>query len=608
VAQEFLEALRGGNPAAQRLLTTKVSPVATANLPGTEHFRLQFLRGRIDRVVVQHNDAIAHYTLLYEERSPVQTTPAGPLDLMARKNQAAQMDGQKGTLLLRREDGRWRLWGTSFPVEDDRPGPTFDWEIDAGVPLLSPEEAEAFRVFEELAAVDSRQWDASWQVNLDLKDVPARDALGDLARGLGLPLRLDGLPPMIEPPSPSALDRLVALQLRGRSRLQAVEEVCRQAGVQPRYDFNDLRITVGQRTGPVAFAGPFLVEAVRVQEFFPHPTGALTLRAVTGRLPAPVAELFHTDARPLRIDAITAADGRDLYHAANQPFYKPLAGPVRGGANNLLPQKEHVIPLRNLLRDLNTVHQVRGRLPVLLPVRVDVIRFDRLAPGVVGQAGDVRLTVRQINSGSGAGGPSQPARPALEFDAQGINGKGLTFAVSDALGRKLACGEPQTPRPDLVRFEVPGDPATVVFKVKSLQEVEYPFELRDIPLRRVAERLEPARFPGHEVPVSVEFLAIVPAQNRPGSAKFPAVRLQLHNHCQKSVERVHLRLAYLDAEGRPQKEGERTAAFFQSDWKLKILEPGKPFEVEEPDLPAGAVKATVTVTAVGFADGTGWPP
>lgn len=619
VAQEFLDALHGGNgEALQPLLSARVGPIATITLPGTAHLRLQLVRGRVDSVVVQGNSAVAYYTLLRED-GPVTINLPAPLDDKTLRSQAEairttadRLAGQRGTLLLRREDGRWRVRGVAFPVKEGGEGPTFTWETDDPA-RLSPEQAEAFRAFEELVAVDPRQWDTSWQVDLDLKDVPARDALQDLARGLGLPL--------VNPPQPfPALDRPVSLRLRGRSRLEAVEEVCRQAGVQARCDAAGLHVTAGRRAEPVAPAGPFLVEAVEVKEFPPHPTGALKLRCVTGRLPAPVAGLWRTEARPWRIDTVAAADGRDLYHAANQRFYGQ-SSLARGRESTTLSERAWVVPLRNLLRDLDAVHQVRGRLPVALPVRVDVIRFDRLAPGVAGQAGDVRLTVRQVDQvdpGVRAGGPppaGTAARPALEFDAGGIDGRRLKFAAYEALGRKLACGEPSTPRPDLVRVEVPGEPAAVVFKVVSLQEVEYAFELRDVPLRqRPPQRLEPARFPGHEAPVSVEFLGVVPARDRqgpflPGPPKFPAVKLRLDNHCQKGVEQVRMKLTYLDAAGRPLKEAARTAATFnEQEGRLRVLEPGKPFEVEEPDLPGGTVKAAVTVTAVGFADGTGWPP
>jgi hypothetical protein len=620
-AQEFLDALRAGNgQAVKPLVTAKASAIMAVALPGTAQLRMQLLRPRIDDVVVQHNNAVVHYTLLYEAGTVTIPGPAFRIDrqtlesqIQAIRETSERLAGQRGTLLLQREDGRWRVRGAAFPVSDG-PGNPFYWDTDDPAPT-SPDQLEAFRAFEELVAVDPRQWEASWKVDLDLKDVPARDALRDLGRGLGLPL--------VNLPQPfPALDRRVSLQFRGRSRMEAVEEVCRRAGVQPRYDAAGLHVTAGQRASPVAFAGPSLVEVVDVKEFLPQPTGKLMLRAVTGRIPAPGVALFRPEA-PLRIDEIAAADGRDLYHAANQPFYKPPASPTRWREGSPFFLGELVVPLKNLLRDLDTVHRVRGRLPLLLPVRVDVIRFDQPVVGIAAQAGDARLTVRQVDialpaGGPPVGGPAAPATPpvtALAFDAQGLDGRRVKFAAYDALGRKLKCGEPETPRPDLVRLEVPGEPATVVFKVVSLQEVEYAFELRDVPLRqRVPERLEPARFPGREAPVSVEFLAVVRPQERQGPAqaapaKFPVVRLQLHNHCQKSVERVQLKLNYLDATGRSLKEVARNVATPNAfDGRLAVFESGKPFEVEERDLPDGAVKVAVTVTGVGFADGTAWPP
>jgi hypothetical protein len=659
VTQSFLDALHNDDKQAlQPLLAARSGLAADANpdlnLPGTLQLRHPFLRARIDGALVQGNNATVSYTLQIEEEpvrvtlpggrpgldvkltvradEPLADMPVGPFDtgavrlqVQAAQQLARKMAGQKGSLSLHRTDGRWLVTGTTFPADEHGQGPSLVW----GQEVVPSEDSEAFRAFKELAAVGPDRGESVWRVDLDLKDVPARNVIQEQARGLGLQL--------VVPPALPALSRPVSLRLRGGSRLMAIEDVCRQAGLQMRYGPGALSVSAGRRAGTPAFAGPFLVEAVEVKEFPPNATAALRLRCVAGRPIVPSAGLLGPEAVRWRIDAVTAADGRDLYHAANQPYYngsanRPFAslfvnqGQRRAG----LYEGGWVVPLRNLLRDLDTVSLVRGRLVVALPARVDEVRFDRLALGVTGQEGDVRLTIRRADLGVPAGGPpgtaaaprvgtsaeaAGPVRALVELDAAGMEGKRLLFAAHDGLGRLLRCGTADVPRPDLARIEVTGDPAALVCKVVSLQEVEYPFELRDVPLTRTPQRLEPARFPGHECPVSVEFLAIV----RPGEPstnqqlflprKFPAVRLQLRNHCQKNVEKVRLKLTYLDAAGQPVGEGEKTAATFNElENKLRVIEPGTPFEVEDDGLPAGAVKAAVSVTAVGFADGTAWPP
>lgn len=283
-AQTFLDALHDGDAKALQPLLAVRTDAGVPLLPGAAHLRLPLLRAQIDRVVVQGNNASVDYTLSRVE-GPVELSLTGPLSgvsvmVDARENQSAPRDfpagkilgaleqkaiqsqvqaareaadrlaGQKGVLILHRSGDRWYALGMIFPRNERGEGPKFTWEQAA----VNFEEPSAFRAFRELSALGPGRGESSWQVDLDIKDVSASTVLQEQARELGVPLAA-------LPQSLPALSKPVSFRLRGASRLEAIEEVCRQAGVQVRYGPGSLQVGAGRRAGALAFVGPFLVEA-----------------------------------------------------------------------------------------------------------------------------------------------------------------------------------------------------------------------------------------------------------------------------------------------------------------------------------------------------------
>jgi hypothetical protein len=204
----------------------------------------------------------------------------------------------------------------------------------------------------------------------------------------------------------------------------------------------------------------------------------------------------------------------------------------------------------------------------------------------------------------------------LELDAQGLAGRRLYYAAFGESDRDVvAVGEVKSPTAGRLRLTMSSRPASVVFRVVTVQTVEYPYEFKDVPLRqRPPRQIEPVRFPGHDTPVSLEFVRLVPQRERvpsiaDGPVATPAVTLKLVNHCQKRVEQLRLKVLFFDATGQLLKEAVvRKAMLNRREFKLEPFKAGEPFDVEVPELPEGAVKATATVLTVGFTDGTAWRP
>jgi hypothetical protein len=614
-AEDFLTAVHEGQQShVSALLTPDAAsaPVILGWSPEFAPLRSPFLSFQRGDVRTQKDNAEVAFTLHFHEEPDQPVLPGARPELFgeeavrnlleAQRQRARKADGWKGAVQLRRAEGAWKVSAVIPPSEDGK-SPVI------GFPLSKPIALDV-RPFEDWAAVDAQQFAASWQTDLEVQDRPAKDVLTDLEGNLGLLL----MPPVEAPAGPGlpkAQSQPVSLHLHGRSRLEAIEDACRQAGLHAEYQMGIVRVRQGPRPWPAACAGPFLVEVESVKEFPPWPTGMLTLKCLAARLPAPVADLLSTDDEAFLPTHVTAANGSDLYRA-NYASSAPRAQ-VPAGLDTRIYEKQMNVPLKNLLRDLDVIHEVRGRVRVVLPTKVSAVRFDSLVPGTVQQAGGVRLTLRQ--PGGTAPGRAE-LQAVLEFETQGADGLALRWMAYDAKGTALR-GDRGRPAPNgLLRLEVPGDTAAVALKVVTqTQKVVFPFELRDIPLQRVPRHIEPLHFSGHAAPVEVEVLRIGPpsggaSPGAPGASV--AVDLRVRNFSQKDLEHLRMKFTYLDAVGQRLKEAEREGG------KSPALE-GRPaavvransedtLTVNDPDRPEGTSRITAVLLAVSFADGTTWFP
>jgi hypothetical protein len=129
-----------------------------------------------------------------------------------------------------------------LPASPPQEGPEVAQAAPGAAPAApQPEEADEDaepglkdRAVARLEAVAPQRWVASWQANLDVNEQPAGPALGRLARELGLTVEAT-------PAQRRALERPITLSLRGRSRLELVEEVCRRVDLYPVYPDNVTR-------------------------------------------------------------------------------------------------------------------------------------------------------------------------------------------------------------------------------------------------------------------------------------------------------------------------------------------------------------------------------
>jgi hypothetical protein len=433
------------------------------------------------------------------------------------------------------------------------------------------------------------EFDALWKIDLDVADQPAGQVLERLAGELGLSFpRVEG--------QQGPLGQRVILRRNGCSRLEAIEEVCRQVGLHPAYEdhFERTRVVLrpGPRPGPAAFAGPFLVEVREVKQFPPHATGYVLLSFRAYGLPANLTE---RQARQAELEPVVNAWGMSLEDDGALYSW----GSWSGSADVF--QFVQAVRLKDLLRPVRLV-AVQGYVPFRLPTRTDRVRFEPLAAGTTHESGKVSVTLSHVTEGE----PCQ-----LDFSLAGVSFKDVQLAAYDRDGKPLEVRTQRgfgTDDAAEVSVEMLRRPAAVeVSFIADTQELRYPFRLDAVPLPLHAEMpevLPPAKFPG-PAPVSVKFVAIAERGNS------PRVSLEVTNHSDKPVRRLDLDLTYLDADGRPADEfpGPHSASVTGREHPV-VVEAGATTKVVTAAffMPPRTERGVPTVRRVEFADATSWRP
>jgi hypothetical protein len=404
----------------------------------------------------------------------------------------------------------------------------------------------------------------------------------------------------------------VELELRDASPLAAIDAVCRQAGLQPVYSDRQLLVRPGVES-PSAFAGPFRLLVQDVVERHPNATGFLELRLESDHLPPPMAAFLGLAPEPPLVDwRVRATDGSDLYHAAlaglAPPSDRPAQQPALDNSRSYRVDRLRV-PLKNLLRDVDVLAEVRVTLRLPVPARLESFQFETLTPGTVRGTGSVRLTVRGRDA------------PALTFDVAGGAGWQACWMAKSPTGSTFMSGLTPLPTAGPLTLDVRSVEA-VAFKVFQVASVGFEFVLRDVPLRqRPPRRLEPPRFPGHAEPVTVQYVSVnadspsAPPELAGGagvSASSPRAKqtlvLRVRNNTQKDVTRLVFELTYLDAKDQPLGQEQKSQAYSETYEYMSHLRSRESGSVTLQDVaaPAGTSKVTAKVIGVEFLDTTTW--
>jgi hypothetical protein len=479
---------------------------------------------------------------------------------------------------------------------------------------------------EGLDSISRTQFEASWKIDLEVKDRPAGEVLRELAKAADLSLETT-------PIQDRALANPVALALRRISRHQAIEEVARAVGLSAVYaEFpvspesspgtpsvqTTLRFRPQGGARPVAFAGPFRIELAEVREDVPYATGMIALRVIgMGLSPTVLNELQKQQPHGLkRVEAVDAREHSLVDDGSTAPGMQSMS--MRHAQ---VFDRMTWVPLKGLLRQVATMTIVRGTVIAPLPARVETVRFDKLLAGETRRVGDMQITLKAIDDRRSNGflltleGSPVASRDPRRQSWIGIDR--MRFVGHDAQNQPLRTisesGFSMGNASWTTHLQVAGSSTSLVVKaITEEQEVPYDFRFENIPLPAhgsMPERIEPAEFAGHEAPVTVEFVSLG------GKAPFQTAQLRVTNHSNKDIRMLGLKLNYLAADGQRlggwdnlDEHGAMSSARRGGAAKAVLVAKSSKsvIEVNAPFLKDGTQTIAVTVCTVGFADAESW--
>ena len=453
--------------------------------------------------------------------------------------------------------------------------------------VVVPSEAE--KPAKPIKAVDLENFNKSWQTDIKITNQSAGDALKKLAGEMGLTLQSDRR-------LNAALAKKVTLNLQKKSRLEAVDDICRQIGVHPIYELDTgftgtatvtkqvIRFQPGPRLYPVQFAGPFLVAVTGLQEKAPNPIGSISLQVVATNLPASVVSRFQkTFMGPAKVEAVLGPQGQPLQDAEQGRIGTGFGEKTENFIQTV------TIPLKNLLRDVTAIKTVRGQLKFDVPTEIKTLKFDKLTQGAVKKSGDLSLTLKAVRLPV-----KQSQFTSIQFELSGVGDRfgseNVIFEPRDANDKLLkvfGSGSSGFGGKKSFNYQFQGKPASATLIIISqLADMNYDFALNDIPLKSHAKmpvKITPAKFPGHNTPVSLEFIKIT------GKGNFRKLQFKVVNHSDKGIDSIGMKLMYLDAGGKKLKD-------FPSEYRGQTQFGPNGQQIQEPAVKKQATKQ-IEVTA-----------
>lgn len=489
-------------------------------------------------------------------------------------------DNQTDTMEFRRVDGHWFV---HLPEPEFSSGPVTGSEGsdpfgEPGFGAFGGDDAPP----PPIEAVPLEEFQSAWQVKLDEKEQPARRLLTKLAMQLGLDLKVDaGLE--------SALQKPVSLESFEGSQWAAIEKIAREIDVKPVYTTSLIEFEPGRRELPVTFSGPFLIEMTLLETDPETATGQASVQAIAAGLPPAVVGLLNEGfGNPVNLTSVTDKDGNNLWRDAGTE-----GGGVMGfGGMTPNPtsfRREIIIGLKNLLRSVESINTLKGRIAFSLPTKVEVLKFDELKPGVQKQTGGVTLTLEQ-SSGS-----------SVTFKYQGTDSDNIHLLAFDAQGKQVESFSTSSfgsGDAGQMSVDYQNAPARMEARIVTQQEdLEYEFRLDDIPIPNhsaMPEKLAELKFEG-EAPVTVKYDSIT------GEENFRNVKFRVTNHANKDIESISMELAYLDENGKELKD-------FPTTHQGNVIPANGSADIKVTAffMPEGTSSVKSTLKSVEFTDATRW--
>lgn len=401
-------------------------------------------------------------------------------------------------LELLREEERWAVRRTVYRTTPDAPALTMYWkltehggimfDLDAaqadtapsGGPLVTitndtPE--GAFRSgsggsaggttvpvnrFSEFGFSDRAEFDSMWRLDLQVADRPAGEVLAELVEGIDVEF---------DPPrdAPDFLNTSVTVDRRGLTLLEAIDEVCKQAGGYA--DFgkgyisglgSHIRVERGARPGLVGYVGPFFIELVGAHDALASDATSLRLNVYALGIMWP--GIAAKDRDLIQIEAITDENGRNLLDTAE---YDPWNAKVHGDEGIL--KSESDLPLVPGAGEARVVG-IQGRIRTALLTEVQEVYFGEHVPGQRQQAGDLEIVWSQS-------GVFEVVGAGRDFGSERI--KIEIYDTDEALMPSAGTFFSRFGTTTHVSIGIENEPSSAILQVVTRSgHVEYPLDLR----------------------------------------------------------------------------------------------------------------------------------
>lgn len=533
-------------------------------------------------------------------------------------------DGEQGVnLKLRRESGQWKVTGmgiamgeSEWPIsfEGEAGGaPDFAQELAEGLAEgLAESMTEAFEgamsdweaggsaeeiaagraSYDALVSVDGAQHDASWKVNIDARGRSGVDVLAAILADSGYPVQ-----------GTEHFHFASNLELRGVSRLEALEALCVEAGVVPVFpDTNtrwqneavELSFREGTRTHPVTFTGPFQVELSELVENAPNTTGELTISVRALGLTPAVLAANQGMTNFLDIDEVNSASGESLFA---DPDVTYMGSPtVEHGLFEYTLSPDLV----GLLRSVESL-DVSGEVTIELPSEVHAGSFGSDAEQGEVKTGPWTATWRERSSYNQIElrhehGETENANARFAPNFESGEPMGIQSESASSFGEYVSAS-----------LSTPQAPASLDFKVFRAEPLRYEFQVKDIALAHFAEQpaqLEALAFDG-ATPIEVKFVGFADRSD----VNFQTVNVSVSNSSNLVVQDASATFEYLDASGTLLKDFPHNLAgepSFEGPSSLAQVGASSQLEVTAFFMPAETTTVRVRVDEVNFVNGTNW--
>ncbi len=528
-----------------------------------------------------------------------------------------KQDGEEQALALklRNERNHWRIYGMAIPMGEEEwlidfeggddsmsqmgeelasglaeafEGAAGDWETGG-----SPEQIAAARVsFGALAAVKEEQHDATWQVGVEAGGRAAAEVIAELLIGTGLSANCS-----------EEFDQILSLSMSGSSRLAAIEAVCAAVGMLPVYPSSgvvwgggesELAFRAGQRTLPVTFDGPFMIEVDKLEEDAPNSVGevAVTVRAL-GLHPSVLA----ANEQMGQILALSDISSQAQTSLLADPEIQWMGSPTITGG---LFSYSHSSDLAGLLRSVESL-TIGGEVILQLPVEVHTSSFEACKAHATAAAGPWTVTWDKFgadNSFSLTNSNGSDAGPIMRFAPDLASGQpmGIQSESSSGFAGQISA-----------TVSLPSAPTSLAFKIIESRELRYAFKIDGIQLERFAEQpahLLALSFPG-SAPLEVEVKGFGDRSN----PDFPKISLRVTNSANLGVADAQVTFLYLDAAGKVLEDFPHTLSgefTFEGSQPLADVDASSDMETVAFFMPAQTKTVRARVESVSFVNGTSW--